>query len=54
MIVRQKGDIQVGNSVFKITLHKFRNPSYHREGKLARLLQYADNWCGGVVEESKR
>lgn len=26
----------------------------HREGKLTRLLQYADNWCGGVVEECKR
>lgn len=22
----------------------------HREEKLTRLLQYADNWCGGVVE----
>ncbi|MHC9543363.1 MAG: HD domain-containing protein [Vulcanimicrobiota bacterium] len=25
--------------------------SAHRESKLTRLLQYADNWCGGVIEE---
>jgi hypothetical protein len=25
----------------------------HRESKLTRLLQYADNWCGGVLEERR-
>lgn len=25
----------------------------HRESKLTRLLQYADNWCGGILEESR-
>ncbi|MGV8124582.1 MAG: putative transposase [Candidatus Xenobiia bacterium LiM19] len=33
MIVRQQGDIQVGNGVIKITLHKFGQPSYQQAAR---------------------